>query len=528
MALLFLALIASAGALHRSQGPTDDQPTSGIDDPADKEKKEKEEWVRPFSLTNGACEHIETAEAADRYVMNIKQVGAGSYYIGEIGFGTPEQKLNMLLDTGSDEIVIKSSNCRGCKGRGYNHNESSTYVEETLGPDNGVVSMSYGSGDVIGQRGFDTVHTGPLSGEHMPIVRVQESNIDMFEDTEETALEVVLGMAPGLREYVGERLASSMKVRRFTQCLPDNANEDGMFVINDKKPDGSQYQGPFNSVGSYYWAVGIQNFRLEWTMGENAKTKKPRALGKPFVMIIDTGTTLLSLPRSIMNNLSEELEDIGYDCSNMHLLPELMFDIDGVNHVLPPKAYIAASEDSFLALNSLSSGVHTAEEKAKMAAVTSQLYFKKPFLNLKTGAQCMLLFTEPLDMDSPEGELGILGMAFFREYAIHFDFCSRQMWTARSYGDCSGNVGQHPDNVNYCEDKSWFSCFGQGVKDFFTYIGDGIKSIFGGKKEEKKAKFTMAGERKGPLLTLNHKKIRQSEAAKWLLSTKTEGGMVEI
>lgn len=537
LTVVFLAL--TVDALHRSQGP-DDKAKDDSPDTPDGKKEGKEEWVRPFSLTNGACEHISPDGEKDRYVMDIKQVGGGSYYIGEIGFGTPEQTLNMLLDTGSDEIVIKSHDCMGCTGRGYDYNTSTTYTEENNGPDKGMVSMSYGSGDVIGQRGFDTVHTGPLSGMNMPIVRVKESNIDMFEDSSETALEVILGMAPGLREYVGERLASAMHVRRFTQCLPNNENENGMFVVNDGKP-GDDFSGPYNSVGSYYWAAGIQNFRFEWS---NNPSMKPIALGKPFVGIIDTGTTLLSLPKSIMDQLQLALESIEMDCSRMDELPDLMFEFDGDTHVMPPKAYIAEAQDTLLALNRLRKAHSslpnlkfqehldsiTKEESAQMSSVTSQLYFKKPFLNLKKGTQCMLLFTEPLDMDSPEGELGILGMAFFREYAIHFDFCSRQMWTSRSYGDCSGNVGRHPDNVDFCADGSWLNCFGRGISDFFEYVGDGIKSIFGVKKDKKKANFAMVGEQGSTqqLFQLNPKQIRQSEAAKWLLSTKTEGGMVEI
>lgn len=521
----------------------------------------EEEWVRPFSLTNGACEHVDEAGDKDRWVMDIRQVAGGSFYLGEIGFGMPEQKLNMLLDTGSDEIVIKSSDCQGCKGRGYNSKMSRTYLNETNGPQKGLTSMSYGSGDVIGQRGFDTVHTGPLSGHNLPIVYVKESNIDMFQDDSHNALEVILGMAPGLREYVGERLASAMHVRRFTQCLPNNADEDGLFVVNDHKPEGARYTGPYNSVGSYYWAAGIQNFRFEWK-GLKSIGKKPIALGKPFVGIIDTGTTLLSLPQSVMTELNTALESIENDCSRMQELPDLMFEIDGHKHALPPKAYIseASNQAAFhtTAMNRLRTAHSafpslrlkehlesiTAEEAAAFSAVTEHLYFKKPFLNLKKGSQCMLLFTQPLNMQSPEGELGILGMAFFREYAIHFDFCSRQMWTSRSYGDCSGNVGQHPDNVDFCGDKAWLDCWSEGVKDFFDYVADGWASIFGSRERalpkdhhkknppsKKKEKFTMVGEASAytdDLFQMDPKTIRHSEAAKWLQSTKTEGGMVEI
>merc|ERR1719345_603698 len=123
-------------------------------------------------------------------------------------------------------------------------------------------------------------------------------------------------------------------------------------------------------------------------------------------------------------------------------------------------------------------------------------------------------------------------MAFFREYAIHFDFCSRQMWTSRSFGDCSGNVGQHPFNVNWCDDKAWIECWAEGVGEFFDYISEGVRSIFGSRERQipkskkmptkKKTAFALAGEGNGytdDLLQLDPSSIRQSEAAKWLSST---------
>merc|ERR1719159_1496206 len=85
----------------------------------------------------------------------------------------------------------------------------------------------------------------------------------------------------------------------------------------------------------------------------------------------------------------------------------------------------------------------TEERQAKLA----NLYYKeKRFINKKTGAECHLLFTQPITMNSTLGELGILGMPLFRNYVVSFDFCQRQIWTKAHSGDCNRAVGAHPSN----------------------------------------------------------------------------------
>merc|ERR1719181_2716493 len=113
-----------------------------------------------------------------------------------MGFGTPAQTLNMLLDTGSDEIVVKGAKCQGCAGRAYDHDKSSTYKinDPKDDPEHGQEQISYGSGDVWGQHVFDTVHMGPLSGPHMDMLEVGETTIQEFTETTATALEVIAGM----------------------------------------------------------------------------------------------------------------------------------------------------------------------------------------------------------------------------------------------------------------------------------------------------------------------------------------------
>merc|ERR1719162_2864711 len=104
----------------------------------------------------------------------------------------------------------------------------------------------------------------------MDILEVTDTTIQEFAETTDVALEVIAGLAPGLPEYVGQRMASHMEVRRFSECLPQNSDENGFFVVNDDNPKDKGFQGPFMSVGNYYWAVAIDSRRFSECLPQNS------------------------------------------------------------------------------------------------------------------------------------------------------------------------------------------------------------------------------------------------------------------
>merc|ERR1719421_2015219 len=140
-------------------------------------------------------------------------------------------------------------------------------------------------------------------------------------------------MAPGMQEYVGNTLASNMEVRTFSECLPKNVEENGFFVVNDDEADMKSRQGfagPFKSVGEYYWAASASGLRLEWDhpQGKYQNTKQITLSDQKIAAIVDTGTSLLSMPQSVLNALDNALEELDFDCSRMHELPDMKFEIE--------------------------------------------------------------------------------------------------------------------------------------------------------------------------------------------------------
>eukprot|EP00746_Dinoflagellata_sp_MGD_P124275 gnl/MRDRNA2_/MRDRNA2_58867_c0_seq1.p1 gnl/MRDRNA2_/MRDRNA2_58867_c0~~gnl/MRDRNA2_/MRDRNA2_58867_c0_seq1.p1 ORF type:complete len:643 (+),score=136.79 gnl/MRDRNA2_/MRDRNA2_58867_c0_seq1:102-2030(+) len=521
-----------------------------------------QEWARPWNIVNGACSENNLGK---KHVMEITSVGGGSYYLGVIDIGTPKQPLNMILDTGSDEIVIKSSNCKGCYGYGYDFNASSTAVNDEQGPNTGLSAFAYGSGPVVVQRVNDTVHLGDFQGDGMGIQMIVDTTISFFQQDDKTALHAIVGMAPGMQEYVGNTLASNMEVRTFSECLPRNAEENGFFVVNDDRADMKElqgFEGPFRSVGQYYWAAGATGLRLDWEGRKHPYGEKDKIElydeNEKIVAIVDTGTSLLSMPQSVMDGLQQALMELNFDCARMKDLPKLKFEIQGVTHELSPQDYVAISDGSMDWHKNAKQNANKDGKRSKMMKdtfdeinVMKKMFFHKPgkpkFIDRQTGHECMLLFTDPLGQTSAEGEMAILGMPFFRQYEISFDFCTKEMYTKRSYGDCSSKVGQHPSNVQWCTDKDWFACWVEGFTKFFTNFWDGLVKIFvpqrGELVDENEQVAQKANERKRRRHGANKKHknaksahissikpptLRLSAAAQMLLKADKQGAMLSI
>ncbi|GAQ78166.1 Eukaryotic aspartyl protease family protein [Klebsormidium nitens] len=91
--------------------------------------------ISPFSSLDH--EHLLAADAARRALISSSKIALGGstiplgYYFAEIALGTPPQRFQMIVDTGSAIMYVPAKECVSC-GRGhesppYDHGASSTY-----------------------------------------------------------------------------------------------------------------------------------------------------------------------------------------------------------------------------------------------------------------------------------------------------------------------------------------------------------------------------------------------------------------
>merc|ERR1719387_802979 len=75
------------------------------------------------------------------------------------------------------------------------------------------------------------------------------------------------------------------------------------------------------------------------TIGCNTDPKT----GQGCYTVVDTGTSLLSLPKGVIRDIQKKLKAMPehFDCSQVDQLPVLKFMLDDHEFQLPPRAYVA-------------------------------------------------------------------------------------------------------------------------------------------------------------------------------------------
>jgi len=141
-----------------------------------------------------------------------------------------------------------------------------------------------------------------------------------------------------------------------------------------------------------------------------------------------TGTSLLAVPRPVINKVQELVSKMHVGCQDLSSLPNLVFEMGGKLFSLPPDAYVAEVEgkvpehlQSFVRLRSLETSPNSTE-----------------------GPQCNVLLMESY-MDSKQGPVWIFGMPFFRKYyttfAVGDNHDSRALYIAEANDDCRPSEG---------------------------------------------------------------------------------------
>ncbi|PVF95089.1 acid protease [Serendipita vermifera] len=244
-------------------------------------------------------------ERRDPKVLPLTNHVFDTSYSTTINLGTPSKPFDVMLDTGSSDTWVASSSC-SCTGTGCTScstgNSWDPSSSSSWSPREKTLSITYGSGLVIGRTGQDVVSLGGYTVNDQVIGIVDQAARRLPGD-----IEGIMGLAFGtiaksggtpwwLRVFAGEGGSNpdakmiSFWLSRYVDST-DTANSrhpGGQFIIGGT--NSTLYEGDINYVDAVHpakwWAIPIQGIGLD---GGDSVTIPEGAQ----VSIIDTGTTLV-------------------------------------------------------------------------------------------------------------------------------------------------------------------------------------------------------------------------------------------
>jgi len=284
-----------------------------------------------------------------------------SEYFGELTIGTPQQVLRVVLDTGSGNLIVPSSECMSAACRNhttFQANLSSTYnaVASAEGPPMNrtvaaaaaargrspdSVTITFGTGQVSGYFARDAVCLGSMCTDMNFISATNESD-EPFKDV---PFDGILGLAlPRLSEEQGFSLVDALVkdglLRRglFSVFFADaESDEESEVLFGDVREE--HMAGPLSWVpvaNPGFWQVAMEDVAFN---GQSINI-----CGSGCQAALDTGTSLLAGPARLVRLLVDKLR-VAADCSNFDSLPDLGFLIGGQVLSLAPGEYVDKSED---------------------------------------------------------------------------------------------------------------------------------------------------------------------------------------
>jgi saccharopepsin len=313
-------------------------------------------------------------------------------YFSEIAIGTPPQSFKVVLDTGSSNLWVPSSECGSIAcylHTKYDHESSSTYKKN-----GSAFEIRYGSGELAGYVSEDTLQIGDL----------KVKNQLFAEATSEPGLAFAFGRFDGILGLGYDRIAVNGMPPPFYNMIEQKLLDEPVFAfyLSDTANEGDESEVTFGGVNKDHYTGEITNIPLRrkayWEVDLDAITfgKQTAELDNTGV-ILDTGTSLIALPSTLAELLNKEIGakksyngQYTVECDKRDSLPDLTFTLTGHNFTITSYDYILEVQGSCI----------------------SALF--------------------GMDFPEPTGPLAILGDAFLRKWYSIYDLGNDSVGLAKS------------------------------------------------------------------------------------------------
>ncbi|KZF21900.1 aspartic endopeptidase Pep2 [Xylona heveae TC161] len=313
-------------------------------------------------------------------------------YFSEIAIGSPPQEFKVILDTGSSNLWVPSSECGSIAC--YLHKKYDSSASSTYKSNGSSFEIRYGSGSLSGFVSNDNVHIGDLK------IKGQ----DFAEATSEPGLAFAFGRFDGILGLGYDTISVNKIVPPFYKMLEQDLLDEPVFAfyLSDTNNgeaesevvfggvDKDHYTGKITKIPlrrKAYWEVELDSITFGDASAELDNTGA----------ILDTGTSLIALPSTLAELLNKEIGakksfngQYTVDCDRRDSLPPLTFTLTGHNFTIGPEDYI-----------------------------------------LEVQGSCISSFMG-MDFPEPVGPLAILGDAFLRKWYSIYDLGSHSVGLAKA------------------------------------------------------------------------------------------------
>eukprot|EP00933_Yihiella_yeosuensis_P021000 TRINITY_DN1672_c0_g1_i1.p1 TRINITY_DN1672_c0_g1~~TRINITY_DN1672_c0_g1_i1.p1 ORF type:complete len:454 (-),score=86.63 TRINITY_DN1672_c0_g1_i1:154-1515(-) len=349
--------------------------------------------------------HVATNnEAAD----GMRSIDLNNYnnvqYSGPFSMGG--QSIPVIYDTGSFEVIALSTECHECPKQltMYDEGASKTFRKGKV-----EGTHRYVSGVIHTQEGYDNLalgadKTNPFVAKDMTMWMVKNHTMSFWANGH-AIFSGIVGLSHVeklLINYSGDNndlrsMLQQMNLKSFAMCFQrgEGTPTGKLYWGMDAQAYVASHASAFTTVPieGAHWSTKLSGLDIDGY--DTSSHCKPSCLA-----MVDSGTSMLGIPKSlqpVMNKLENKIKS---DCSNINTLPEIGFNLGTAEITLPPKAWV---------FRGTSGG--------------------KPY--------CKAAFMYIDKKSSQFGETFILGMPFFRYHFTIFDKEKNQFHIARSNKDCS-------------------------------------------------------------------------------------------
>jgi len=268
-------------------------------------------------------------------------------YFSTIALGSPEQEFKVIMDTGSSNLWVPSTECGSIAC--YLHQKYDSSASSTYKQNGSQFEIRYGSGEVKGFISEETLKIGDLKVKHQLFGEV----------TEEPGLAFAFGRFDGILGLGYDTISVNHIPPPFYNMIDQGLLDEPVFAFYLGDTNASQEsEATFGGVDKSHYTGEMIKIPLRrkayWEVSLDAITfGKETAELESTGVILDTGTSLIALPSTIAELLNKEIGakkgfngQYTVECDKRDSLPDMSFTLSGYKFAIGPYDYILEVQGS--------------------------------------------------------------------------------------------------------------------------------------------------------------------------------------